>query len=138
MSEGCFEVDENGFCAVCRTGYFPRDNICESCDVSCSTCVDKDNCLTCAPGYYWKVTNGGLCSNCPVGCDSCENDDACSKCLDKYYLYEDHCLACPVNCQTCVGGSTCTSCENGILVANLCILCTDTTYGGSTGCLSCK
>ena len=52
-----------------------------------NTAISHIELLLCAPGYYWKVTNGGLCSNCPVGCDSCENDDACSKCLDKYYLY---------------------------------------------------
>lgn len=34
-------------------------------------------------------------------------------------------------------GSTCTQCSTGILVSNLCINCTDSTYGGSAGCLQC-
>lgn len=37
----------------------------------------------------------------------------------------------------CVDGSTCTKCSSGILVSNLCINCTDTTYGGSAGCQAC-
>ena len=57
--------------------------------------------------------------------------------MNGYYLYDDHCLQCPSNCEVCLDGSTCVTCSVGILVSNLCIECTDSTYGGSTGCLNC-
>lgn len=98
LSAGCFEVDSNGFCIFCRTGYYTKDNLCYQCDNSCSTCADTDNCLTCAPGYYWKVADYGLCSPCPDGCATCTSDNICTSCLNKYYFFTDHCLQCPVGC----------------------------------------
>lgn len=47
-------------------------------------------------------------------------------------------MSCPTYCSGCSDGSTCTSCSQGILVSNLCVLCTDTTYQGSIGCISCQ
>lgn len=137
MKQGCFEIDSKGFCKYCRNGYFFKDNACTACDASCSTCLGADNCQTCASGYYNKNQNGALCTACPTGCASCTSSGSCSSCLDGYYLYITQCLACPTNCKTCVDGSTCSSCTSGILVSNLCILCTDLTYGGSVGCTSC-
>lgn len=83
------------------------------------------------------MANGGLCTACPSGCGSCNAGGTCSGCLANYYLFQSNCLSCPANCLTCSDGSTCTTCSQGILVSNLCILCTDTTYGGSTGCTTC-
>jgi hypothetical protein len=83
------------------------------------------------------VNNGGLCTTCPNGCSTCDTNGTCFSCLNSYYQFNNHCLQCPANCLTCADGSTCTSCSVGILVSNLCIQCTDTTYGGSAGCLSC-
>ena len=139
LSPGCFEVDSNGFCSVCREGFYTFDNkLCNQCDLSCATCIGSDSCLTCAPGYYWKVRDGGLCSVCPDGCATCSDDSTCNSCLDEFYFFSDHCLGCPSNCEVCVDGSTCTSCaDDYILVSNLCISCVDSTYGGSTGCTTC-
>ena len=71
LSSGCFEVDQNGFCQVCKTGFYAKDNLCHTCDASCSSCVDSDNCIDCNSGYYWAVANGGLCTACPSGCATC-------------------------------------------------------------------
>ena len=136
-SPGCFEIDSYGFCTECFSGFYEVDNLCYACHASCSTCSDSTNCLTCANGYYWGVSNGGLCTNCPSGCSTCDSLGQCNSCLANYYLFGAHCLSCPSNCNYCTDGSTCTSCSNGILVSNLCILCTDSTYGGTTGCVSC-
>jgi proprotein convertase subtilisin/kexin type 5 len=57
--------------------------------------------------------------------------------LTAFYLFQNNCLSCPANCKTCSDGSTCTSCSAGILVSNLCILCTELTYQGSIGCTAC-
>ena len=94
--------------------------------------------MTCAPGFYWKVNHGGLCTGCPNGCSTCDTVGVCYSCLTTYYKYNDHCLQCPTDCLTCIDGSTCNSCSAGILISNLCIRCTDNTYGGSAGCLSCS
>lgn len=83
------------------------------------------------------MSNGGLCTSCPSGCATCSSSGTCQTCLSNYYIFQSNCLSCPVNCNGCLDGSTCTSCSGGILVSNLCILCTDTTYGGSVGCTSC-
>lgn len=84
------------------------------------------------------MANGGRCTACPSGCGSCNLAGSCSGCLVNYYLFQSNCLGCPTNCLTCSDGSTCTTCSAGILVSNLCILCTDVTYGGSAGCTSCS
>ena len=84
------------------------------------------------------MVNGGLCTACPIGCSSCDSNGKCQSCLVNYFLFTDHCLNCPANCNYCTDGSTCTSCSAGLLVSNLCITCTDTTYGGSVGCKTCS
>lgn len=137
VSPGCFEIDKNGFCLECFTGFYELNNLCYACHASCATCTDSTNCLTCKSGYYWAVANGGLCSACPSGCATCDTAGVCSSCLSGYYLFQSNCLACPTYCSGCSDGSTCTACSQGILVSNLCVLCTDTTYQGSTGCTSC-
>jgi proprotein convertase subtilisin/kexin type 5 len=138
VSPGCFEIDNNGFCTECFPGFYEINNICYACDASCATCTDSTNCLTCSPGYYWGIANGGLCTTCPSGCASCNAAGTCSGCLANYYLFQTHCLSCPTDCSSCSDGSTCTTCSAGILVSNLCIRCTDLTYGGSVGCTTCS
>lgn len=138
VSPGCFEIDNNGFCIECFPGFYELDNLCYTCHASCKTCSDSTNCLTCNSGYYWGVINGGLCAACPSGCATCDASSACYSCLSGYYLYQNNCLSCPVYCSACSDGSTCTACSQGILVSNLCVLCTETTYQGSVGCQSCK
>jgi hypothetical protein len=137
VSPGCFEIDANGFCTQCFEGFYETNNLCYTCDASCATCTDSTNCLTCSNGYYWGVSNGGLCKSCPSGCATCDSSGTCASCLANFYIFQSNCLNCPANCNGCSDGSTCTSCSAGILVSNLCILCADTTYGGSAGCVSC-
>lgn len=137
VSPGCFQIDKMGFCQQCFSGFYQTNNLCYSCNPSCATCTDSTNCLTCSNGYYWGVSNGGLCTSCPSGCATCDVSQNCYSCLAYYYLFQKHCLSCPVNCNSCTDGSTCTTCSVGILVSNLCILCTDLTYGGSVGCTTC-
>ena len=83
------------------------------------------------------MTNGGLCIACPSGCATCDSSGTCYSCLSGFYLFQSSCLSCPTYCSGCSDGSTCTSCSQGILVSSLCVLCTDTTYQGSTGCTNC-
>lgn len=153
LSLGCQNIDAHGFCTSCMQGYFIYNNLCQSCHPSCSTCVALHNCLTCNAGYYWPLADYGLCAACPPGCNLCtlstntptytsynnvySNNLVCSSCLDGYYLYNNHCLPCAANCLTCIDGSTCTACTSAILISSLCILCNDTSYGGSLGCLTC-
>ena len=72
--------------------------------------------------------NGGLCKACPTGCATCDSTNVCYSCLSGHYLFQSNCLACPTYCSAC---------SQGILVSNICVLCTDTTYQGSSGCTSC-
>lgn len=137
VSPGCFEIDSNGFCTECFSGFYELNNLCYACDISCATCTDSTNCLTCAKGYYWGVVNGGLCKACPAGCATCDVSSTCYGCLSGYYLLQGSCLTCPDYCSACSDGSTCTACSQGILVSSLCVLCTATTYQGSAGCVGC-
>lgn len=137
ISSGCFQIDSNGFCLQCVSGFYEVDNLCHACDNSCKTCTDSINCISCANGYYWGLSNLGLCTSCPTGCNTCDATGNCTSCLSAFYFYQDHCLNCPTNCSVCSDGSTCLTCNVGILVSNLCIVCEDSTYGGSVGCTSC-
>lgn len=83
------------------------------------------------------MIHGGLCKSCPTGCSVCDSLNTCYGCLSSYYLFQNSCLTCPTNCNACSDGSTCTSCSAGILVSNLCVLCTELTYQGSVGCTAC-
>ena len=39
-------------CVICKDKYYRVGQNCESCDVSCATCVNGKECVTCAPNYF--------------------------------------------------------------------------------------
>jgi hypothetical protein len=93
-----------GFCK-CSDGYYysSSSNSCETCDSSCATCVDANNCLTCKPNSYRA------------------SDGSCT-CLYNYNLLPPtlSCVPCDEKCRGCtIMASTCSDCapDSGIITA---------------------
>ena len=76
----------------CPSSYYPDDEkgACNACYAYCTTCTgpNKNNCASCADGFYFNPTNQTCSTSCPDGywkdkssnnCASC--DAACLKCL---------------------------------------------------------
>ncbi|ELP85943.1 tyrosine protein kinase, putative, partial [Entamoeba invadens IP1] len=84
------------------------------CDLKCSTCNNKERCLTCNTTNY--KTNDGDClpQSSIIGCQVKVTQLGCSKCQEGYYqINTNECETCDKNCKTCFSTSTkCTSCDS--------------------------
>ena len=144
-----------GIC--CEDGEFKNPTgICESCDISCSTCFGSSSseCSSCNDGYYG---DGSTCSPCdetcltcsgPTTCTSCSSPNpnlqngVCEDCPDgQFDTGFDMCEDCDDNCSTCsTFPTTCTSCSSPIPFLNMgsCEECPDGQFDtGFDTCANC-
>ena len=49
--DGCWKMRSVSECMYCLNGFFKSGKICETCDVNCSKCFSRDNCLRCSLGF---------------------------------------------------------------------------------------
>ena len=75
----------------CPSGSYISDNICQSCNSSCSTCTSLDVCTKCAKKYYLRETKCVSDKDCPQG----EYPDQMHK----------KCKGCSIACLSCYGGT---------------------------------
>lgn len=98
-----------GSCSTsCASNTFLNSsNICENCDLSCSTCVDSSTKCTSCPSP--KVLQGNVCL------------DSCS---DRFYSDQYRvCQDCPPYCQKCTSPTICTQCNTPtFLEGSSCVL----------------
>ncbi|KAL4512856.1 hypothetical protein ABPG72_017541 [Tetrahymena utriculariae] len=93
---------------ICPNNYFLKDNQCQKCDTSCSTCTgDSKSCTSCSNGYIplydQPSQNVFLCySLCPNGYELQQNQ--CQKCVLNYNTKQ--CQSCSVACNSCQLGQT--------------------------------
>lgn len=83
----------------CPVSYFVNTTSasCESCDASCAACSSKDNCSSCAFGFFL------------------EDAQCISVCLTGYYQspLDLNCQKCYSRCASCTSYSVCQSCKAG-------------------------
>ena len=86
----------------CLDGYYENKNkICEKCDDSCETCIQKPNkCLECKSGFYLEKYTCNQCSSFCKTCSKGEIDDnhnclTCKQDSEYKYFFEGNCY---INC----------------------------------------
>ncbi|ELP94361.1 protein serine/threonine kinase, putative [Entamoeba invadens IP1] len=101
-------------CVVCQDGYYRLGLDCFKCNEKCSTCNNRDTCLTCNATNY--KTNSGECKpqSSIDGCDVEVTQNGCSKCQTGYLtINSNECQKCDDSCKTCsLTSNRCTSCES--------------------------
>ena len=104
-------IFNNGTC-ICANAYFDAGvSICQACDYTCTTCIDRSTkCTSChSTRDYNNVTNTCLCKNKMF--DTENNSEICQSC---HY-----------SCKSCISSSTsCVSCNasaHRILVISSCL-----------------
>ncbi|KAK0051650.1 furin-1 [Biomphalaria pfeifferi] len=96
----------------CPDGYYSKDNMCFSCEVSCASCSGPmlTQCLSCPPGHQLLNPKAKqmICS---------------PDCLPGFYLNANTCLPCDPTCKECRHSSAdCISCNpNYKLVGDVCL-----------------
>jgi len=170
--EKCTLDNSKDYCTSCKVNYFKKEDknfptecflssspvqgyyfsmtTFKKCDISCLTCSSKDNCDSCADGYFTITgisfpTKCYLSSSppqgyyfdsttfkkCEIGCFTCLTKDSCTSCLSGYFKKEDKNF--PTLCYSektylegyYFGGNSFKKC------GNFCSLCSQ------TSCLSC-
>ena len=129
---------KNGECvAECGTGFYEitysEISECKECPSNCASCLTKDVCSQCKPGYVLYedqcilepcpsqyVNVNGVCKKCGPNCLTCSPVDQsiCTSCTAISYLHEDgHCGDCGIGhlgqngkCTPCVD-SNCKKCN---------------------------
>ena len=135
---GCLNINTQGSCTSCASGFYLYQGTCTACDASCATCPDSSYCLTCNTGYFNATDiSYSLCQACSLGCKTCTSGSACTMCNDGFRISGGTCSACTSNCITCTA-LVCNTCNalSG-LISGICYLCTDSAKQGSAGCLTC-
>ncbi|EAR95439.2 EGF-like domain protein (macronuclear) [Tetrahymena thermophila SB210] len=118
-------VDSSTKCTSCIQNYQLQNNQCVSeCDQSCLTCLqlnDKNSCLTCQTGFYFKqnsqVPVKGQCIQCSINCLKCDilqssSQLQCLECQDGFQLNSlGECVKCDSTCKTCFLPNNPQACE---------------------------
>ncbi|ELP84035.1 protein serine/threonine kinase, putative [Entamoeba invadens IP1] len=121
----CTQFVQSGGCVKCIDGYYREGLNCFKCNEKCSTCLNKDTCLTCNLTNY--KTNNGECKpqSSINGCSVEVTQNGCSKCQSGYFIKNSNeCEKCDNNCKTCVlNNKQCISCEpfQVLLLNNTCV-----------------
>jgi len=80
----------------------------KNCEISCLTCSSKDNCESCAEGYFtrfgisfqtkWFLSTSPpekyyfdktVFKKCDISCFTCESKNKCTSCISGYFKKED-------------------------------------------------
>lgn len=106
--EECNLADGHGTCKKCSSGYYVKNDICQSCPLNCYSCEEKGgqvNCHKCKPNY--SSSGISTCDSCPNNCLECrvtENKLICleGKCENGFTINSEKlCSKCPDNCKLC-------------------------------------
>ncbi|OMJ86404.1 hypothetical protein SteCoe_12058 [Stentor coeruleus] len=131
---------------------------CITCDISCTSCLDSESCVTCANGLGF---NGGnlcqicdsneyihsttyMCTTCPSSCLTCYDSQACIQCasgLGFHYQISNLCETCYSNEFINPTTYVCTICDSSCATCSSQFVCTTCSsnlgFRGSTLCESC-
>lgn len=150
---------DKDICTECKVGTFVASGACETCEMTCQSCVaSSTNCTTCWDnaslnpdftctcqyGFGLNLTTG-KCEQCDFICDSCPNNYLeCESCSNPFGLNTTThtCDSCESNCEQCHNDITvCTLCATGFfLLSGKCLPCLNTcsTCENDSNCLTCK
>ncbi|GFS77940.1 extracellular matrix protein FRAS1 [Nephila pilipes] len=104
---------QDGSCVKnCSDGFFEKGNVCEPCDLKCTTCSSLNKCTSCnfplllngkecvddcGTGQYADYETL-KCKSCSPGCAFCLSFDECGLCKHGYQLHNSSCFKlCPEN-----------------------------------------
>ncbi|EAR99373.2 transmembrane protein, putative (macronuclear) [Tetrahymena thermophila SB210] len=148
------QLTSTGLC-ICNSNYYfdNATNMCQPCDASCATCVEKhDKCLTCPiTSYFWQnqclsncannqYSTGNICYPCDATCDTCvgPSPSQCKTCSGALYLESGSCVpSCSSYFYQTATGNKCLPCFSNLSNDNNPQRCFRCLGGSSTDCTKC-
>ncbi|ELP90329.1 protein kinase domain containing protein, partial [Entamoeba invadens IP1] len=121
LEEVCDQYAEFGSgCVACKEGYYREGLNCFFCDIKCSSCNNKDNCLTCNLTNYKTINDNCLPQSNIEGCQVNVTQQGCSLCKDGYFIINSNeCEKCDNSCKTCYYNKNyCISCYSTLVLTS--------------------
>lgn len=98
-------------CIECETGYYSKQEGCQLCPSSCSSCTSETFCTSCRKGHFDQSCSTQCSANCSnTQCDN--KSDHCINC-ESFPPNKRVCIVCPENCDACESASVCLACNVG-------------------------